>query len=633
MNKQANELYEFGPFRVDPRERLLWRDGEALPLTPKAFETLLALVRNSGHLMLKNELMQAVWPDSFVEEVNLSQNISTLRKTLGDTVGENRYIVTVPGRGYRFAEKVKVVGEEQAEASLVVESPTSKHLVIQEQSPPLTPLFVRRKSPMRFTVLGALLALLVAAIGAYWLWTSRANAAHSSNRVMLAVLPFANMTGSETQEYLSDGLTEEIITELARLDPARVAVISRTSVMKFKRGSDLTQVRQQLGVDYVLEGALRSGSQRLGITVQLIRMSDQTHLWAQEYEIDPGDPLAWERNVAERTADALRLKLLPSVQRRHASVHTIKPEAREAYVRGRFLLAHRDASTFAQALEYFQKAAESEPDYAEAQAGIADAYFLLGNYGILNKSEAGPKAKAAALKALALDDTLTGPRRTLAGIRYEYELDFTGAGKDFRSAIESNANDAGAHQWYAGYLAAMGEFNEAIQEAKKAAELDPLSLHASVDLGRAYYFARQYDLAIAQFRKTLELDPNFARAHSQLGMALLEKGQYDEALAEIRKGVSGGVSIWLGYAYARAGKRAEAKEQLAAQLDRWRSLHDNAFGIASTYLGLGDKDEAFLWLEKDLQQGAYMIKAWPYWDPLRSDPRYQDLLRRMGLPL
>ena len=258
----------------------------------------------------------------------------------------------------------------------------------------------------------------------------------------------------------------------------------------------------------------------------------------------------------------------------------------------------------------------------------------LGNYGILPKAEVMPMAKAAALKALALDDTLTAPRTRLAAIRWEYDLDFVGAGKDFRSAIKSNPNDVGAHQWYAGYLAAMGEFNEGIEQAQKAADLDPLSLHVSVDLGRAYYFARQYDLAIVQFRNTLELDPNFARAHSQLGMALLEKGQYDEALSEIKTGASGGVSSWLGLAYARAGKRAQAEEQLAAQLGQWRSSHTGAFGIASTYVGLGDKDQAFAWLEKELENrgAAYMIKAWPYWDPLRSDPRYQDLLRQIGLP-
>ena len=282
-------------------------------------------------------------------------------------------------------------------------------------------------------------------------------------------------------------------------------------------------------------------------------------------------------------------------------------------------------------MQYFQKAAESEPDYAEAQAGIADAYYLLGNYGILPKAEVGLKAKAAALKALALDDTLAAPRRTLAGIRFDYDLDFAGAAKDFRSAIEKNPNDAGAHHWFASCLAATGEFEEGVREAKKAAELDPLSLHVNVDLGRAYYFARQYDLAIAQFRKTLELDPNFPRTHSQLGMALLEKGQYDEALAEIKKGASGGVSSWLGLAYARAGKREEAERHLAVQLDHWKSSNSGAIGIASTYLGLGNKDEAFAWLEKDLHDGAYMIKAWPYWDPLRSDPRYRELLLRLGL--
>ena len=613
----------FGPFEVDSETGELCRGDHKVRLQDHPLQILLLLLERRGGLVTREELRERLWPDGTIVDFDhgLNTAVRKLRQALDDDADQPKFLETIPRRGYRLI--VPVAPREEASP---VEAP-------QAHPPPVR----RAVLNLRNSAIGVALLVILSA-GGYWIWHLRHTAAPAPKRVMLAVLPFANLTGSADQDYLSDGLTEEIITELARLDPARVGVIARSSVMKYKGASpDVAEVGRKLGVDYVLEGALRTGSQRLGITVQLIRVSDQTHLWAQEYNPSPGDPLSLEYSVAERTAGALRMQLLPSAQKSLSEAHSIKPEAQEAYLRGRYILSHGNATTFEQALQYFQKAAEAEPDYAEAYAGVADAYILLGNYGILQRTEAQPKAKAAALKAIALDNTLTEARRALADIRWEYELDFPGAGEDFRRAIADNANDSGAHQWYASYLCTMGEFDDAIQEMKKALELNPLSLHVGVDLGRAYYFARQYDLAIAEFRKVIALDPNFARAHSQLGMALVEKGQYDEALAELRTGIAltGGQSSWLGHAYARAGKLAEAKKELAGQLDQWNKSHTEAFRIALPYVGLGDKDQAFAWLDRDLQvHGAvYMIKAYPCMDPMRSDPRYGELLRRVGLPV
>jgi TolB-like protein/DNA-binding winged helix-turn-helix (wHTH) protein/Tfp pilus assembly protein PilF len=649
--------YHFGRFTVETGDRRLISEGHEIYLRPKTYDTLLYLLEHQGHLVTKNELLDALWADVEVTENALTRCIKETRAALGDEVQSPRFVRTIPRLGYEFIADVEKLDEPengeveeefQAVRLVTTEEESEGRLsepVIAESSagaPARRALLPQRVPSKRRVLVGSLAATAVvamavsAALNFAGLRDRLLGRTTSSRIASLAVLPFENLTGSDKQDYLSDGLTEEIITELARLDPSRLGVIARTSVMKFKAARpDVAEVGRKLSVNYILEGAVRSGPQRLGITVQLVRVSDQTHLWAQEYDLNPDDPLSWERSVAERTANALSIELLPAVQQRHTAMREIKPEAREAYLRGRFLLANRNAPTFHQALAYFNKAVEYEPEYAEAYSGIADAYLLQSAYGMLPRNEAVPKAKAAALRALQLEDSLTAARRTLADIRWEYELDFEGAGKDFRSAIEANANDAGTHQWYAAYLSAKGEFNEAIREMKKAAQFDPLSLHVGVDLGRAYYFARQYDLAIAQFRKTLELDPNFARAHSQLGMALLEKGQYDEALTELRTGAGhSGVSIWLGYAYAKAGKIAAAKEQLARQLDQWQRAHTGADGIALTYLGLGDKDQAFAWLEKDLENhgAVHMIKAWPYWDPLHSDSRYQDLLRRIGIP-
>jgi len=616
----GREVIRFGPFEVDRQTGELCKGERRIRLQEQPLQILLLLLERRGGLVTREELRERLWSDDTIVDFDHSLNtaVGKLRQALDDDPDAPRALETLPRRGYRLIIPV-APGEE---------SPPGQGGGTQLMR------VSRRILHLRNFAIALVLLLILSAL-AYWHWNSRLAQSHPPKRVLLAVLPFANLTGSEQQDYLSDGLTEEIITQLARLDPTRLGVIARSSSTKFK-GASIADVGRQLGADYVLEGAVRSGSQRLGITVQLVRVSDQTQLWAEEYDPNVGDTLSLERSVAEHTAHALSLALLPAVQKRYASARPVRPEAREAYLRGRFLLSHGNAPTFQTALEYLQKATDYEPEYADAYAGIADAYILLGNYRLLQQTKAQPKAKAAALRALALDDTLTAARRALASVRWEYELDIPGAGKDFRSAIEGNANDVAAHQWYAAYLSSTGEFDEAIREMKKAAELDPLSLHVGVDLGRALYFARQYDPAIAQFRKVLELDPNLARAHSQLGMALLEKGQYDEALSELRTGIalSGGPSSWLGHAYARAGKKEEAKKQLAAQLELWKKFHTDAYGIALTYMGLGDSDQAFAWLEKDLENhgSVYMIKAYPCWDLLHSDPRYRDLLRRIGLP-
>jgi len=634
MSRTLPSIVQFDDYQVNLPAGQLYKRGLRIHLRDKSFQVLAALLEHPGEVVTREDLRRQLWREEvFVDfDNNLNTAVARLREALGDSAEHPRFIETLPKHGYRFIASL-------ADTPAADTVPLPRALEPRVATPEVPARWWQRRyvlvlAASLVVALVAVFALKLGNIRGRW-WRHTATSATPVRVQSLAVLPFENLTGSEKQEYLSDGLTEEIITEVAQLDPARLSVIARTSVMKFKAvRPDVAEIGRQLGVDYLIEGAVRSGPQRLAITVQLIRVSDQRHLWAREYELNPHDPVSWERSVAEGTASALSIQLLPTVQKRYAAMRPIKPEAREAYLRGRFLLANRDSTTFEQALAYFKKGVEYDPEYAEAYGGVADAYLLLGAYGVLPKTEAVPKAKAAALKALALDDSLTEPRRTLADIRWEYDLDIQGAGKDFRSAIEANANDSGTHQWYAAYLSSIGEFEEAIREMKRAAQLDPLSLNVNVDLGRAYYFARQYDLAIAQFRKTLELDPSFARAHSQLGLALLEKGQFDEALAELRTGAGGPASIWLGYAYARAGKTAKAKEQLAAQLDNWKTWHTNASAIASTYAGLGDKDQAFAWLEKDLENhgSVQMIKAWPYWDPLRSDPRYQDLLRRIGLP-
>ena len=392
-------------------------------------------------------------------------------------------------------------------------------------------------------------------------------------------------------------------------------------------------------MNYVVEGSVLETSPQWRVTVQLIRVSDQTHLWAEAYDLStPGDASV-QKDAAARIARLLAIELPPASQRRLASGRTLPPQAREAYLRGRYWLTRATGPHIFKGQQYFQQAIAAEPAYAEAYAGLATSYLLLGGYGFFPVSEMRPKAKAAAEKALELDDSLVDARLALAGIKMEHEWDFAGAQQEFQTAVQLNPNSAMAHQWYAALLEALGHFDQAIGEMKKAYELDPLSLRVGVDLGRAYYFARRHDLAIEQYRKVLELDPNFSGAHSMLGMALLEKHDFNQAIPELEKGVvlipgNKGYNAWLGYAYALAGRKSEAEKMLATQMEYRAQQHVAAQAVALTYLGMGDMDQAFAWLDTAYQErdGINMIKAFPLWDSVRSDPHFQDLVRRIGLP-
>jgi TolB-like protein/DNA-binding winged helix-turn-helix (wHTH) protein/Flp pilus assembly protein TadD len=606
----------FGPFQLDLRVAELRLNGSRTRLPDQPFQVLTALLEKPGEVVTREELRQRLWgSDTFVDfEHSLNAAVKRLREILGDSAENPRYIETLPRHGYRLIVPVENL-----------EPPAS---AIPETSKP------RRR--IWLAVVSAIFVFVV--LVAYLLWHRFRVHAHPRARLILAVLPLENLSGDPDQEYLADSLTEDIITELGRLSPTQLGVIARTSVTQFSRTrKPISEIGKQLRADYIVEGSTRKSGQQLRVTLQLIRVSDQTHLWAEAYDSNLADLSTVERTVAEKTARTLSLELVPAVQQRLASGPVISGEAQEAYLRGRFLLARRTGSAFEQARNYFQKAIELEPRYAEAYSGLAVALMLLPNYQAITVNEAIPRAKEAAQKALQLDPSITEARTVLAQIHSEFEWDFARAEREFQQVLQDGPNDARAHSGYAALLWAMGRFDEAITEMKKVSELAPLSLGAGVDMGRAYYFARRYDLAIQQYERVIELEPNYPAAHSMLGMALLEKHDDDRAIAELKKGMalSDGQSIWLAYAYAVAGRKADAQQELSACLERWNSKHTGATCMALAYLGLGDKDQAFAWLEKDFQGHTgtiFMLKAFPYWDSLRSDPRFQDLLRRMNFP-
>ena len=634
MNTELKQSYEFGPFRLDPENRIFLRDWQPISLTPKVFDTLVLLVERSGRLVLKDELMTAIWPDSFVEESNLTQTVFMLRKALGETGSDQRYIVTVAGRGYRFAAQVKQVpGNGHLE-------PQTTTVSLQPDLPPA----VEKSNSRRWPVFAGIAILLVAAVGAYFQWFhAQTRPQLFGGRVMLAVLPFENLTGDPGQDYFSDGLTEEMIAQLGRIDPEHLGVIARTSVMHYKHSPEqLKQIARELGVQYVLEGSVRRDSDKVRITAQLLQMKDQTPLWARQYDRELSHLLALQDEISQEIADEIKLILgqnrKPTVTAPQPALSPNAYEAYDLYLKGQYFWNKRTVEGFQRAIDYFQQAIIKDPSYARAYAGLADSYALISGYIGVPQAEFMPKARAAALRALELDDSLPEAHAALALIVQDYDSDWQTAGKEYRRAIELNPNYATAHHWYAEHLAFLGRFDEALRESDRARQLDPLSLIIASDHGVILYYSRQYDRAIEQFRAVLDMDPGFSRA-GMMTQAYVEKGWFKEALAFMesrRRLASDGAWTWatLAYVYGRSGQPVQARRALMKlqELNRHQQIDPAPFVTA--YVAMGDKDQAFAWLEKAYSQHSYALltlKVDPSYDPLRSDPRFQELMRRVGL--
>jgi TolB-like protein/DNA-binding winged helix-turn-helix (wHTH) protein/Tfp pilus assembly protein PilF len=632
MSGLVNNLYEFDEFRLDVQRRALLRRQDLVALTPKAFDTLVVLVQNGGQLMTKDELMKAVWPDTFVEESNLTQTVFLLRKALEEAGGCQRYIVTIPGQGYRFVANVK---EVSGNGHPVAAAPgASQHSIVLP-----TP---EKSSPRGWPSLFIIAVVLVAALAAWFKWSRTPTPRPPNGRMMLAVLPFENLTGDAGQDYFSDGMTEEMITQMGNLDPQHLGVIARTSVMHYKNSrQQLEQIGRELGVQYVLEGSVRRDSNKVRVTAQLIQMKDQTHLWARQYDRDLSNLLALQGEIAQEIANEIQLALDDHKRVDGARQPSLSPNAIEAYdlyLKGRYFWNKRTAQGFQQAIECFQQAIAKDPTYARAYAGLADSYAMIGIYSLAPQNEFIPKARAAALKALELDEELAEAHTSLALITENYDWDWPTAEKEYRRAIQLDPNYATAHQWYAECLAFQGRFDEALAESERARALDPLSLIIAADKGAILYFSRQYDRAIAQFRAVLEMEPNLQRAHMVL-FAYAQKGQTVDALAEIRNWRRGDDTPWTwateAYVYGHSGQQAQARDALKKleRVNRHQHL-DPAPMLVLAYAGMNNKDEALGWLEKAYSEHSNAVttlKVDPIYDSLRSDPRFQDLVRRVGL--
>jgi TolB-like protein/DNA-binding winged helix-turn-helix (wHTH) protein/Tfp pilus assembly protein PilF len=625
-SRETPRLYEFGPFRLDPTERKLQRGNEIVALTPKAFEALHLLVRNSGHLMDKDELIRTLWPNTFVEEGSLSNNIFLLRKALGE---DNEFIETVPRRGYRFVGAVRQFP-----------GATPTNLEMPRQGLPSIaslPTKVRQPWRSRAGLVTAAVALLASLGAAGWFYRGAGRGGQVIDSV--AVLPFVNASADPNSEYLSDGITESLINSLSQLP--HLKVMSRDAAFRYKgKETDAHAVGRDLGVRAVFEGRVTQHGDSLTISAELINARDNSHIWGQQYNRKPSDIFALQEEIAREMTTALRLHLTGEDEKRLARSYTSNAEAYQDYLRGRYFW-QKTGLGLNKGAEYFQQAIAKDPRYAQAYDGLADYYILLSAFGYSSPKEALPKAKEAVLKALEIDSTLAEAHTSLARIKGEYDWDWSGAEREFQRAIELNPSYATAYQWYGSVLSTMGRPEEAIANYKRALELDPLSPITNGVLGQALYYTRQYDQAIEQLQKTLELDPDLGLARAYLALAYRQKSMNKEAIAEFEKllvilhGHAWALAD-LGYAYATAGRRPDAQRMLDQLNLLSRQNFVPADAVAHVYVGLGEKGKAIDWLEKGYERhsiglGGVGLKVDPLWDPLRSDPRFADLLRRMNL--
>jgi DNA-binding winged helix-turn-helix (wHTH) protein/TolB-like protein/Flp pilus assembly protein TadD len=632
MSERQPYNYEFGDFRVDAGKRILVsRDGEAIPLTPKVFDTLLYLVEHHGTVLDKDELMQAIWPHTVVEENNLNQTISALRRVLGESRGENRYITTVPGRGYCFVADVK--------KAAAVES------VAERNSPSAVTQLPQRADHHKSR---SLLILLVVLLGfaVYYLWPLTKTAVskapdtstptNSTTLVSIAVLPFKPLVADHRDESLEMGMADTLIVRLSNLSELTVRPVS--SVRKFSGlEQDALAAGRELGVESVLDGQIQRWGDRIRVTARLISVSNGKQLWAGQFDEKFTDIFTLQDLISEKVTSALALKLTGEEQRRLTKHYTENAQAYQMYMFGRFYRNKRTENGSKMAIEYFEDAIANDPNYALAYSGLSESYVGLAVFGAMSPKDAFPKARDAALKALEIDDRIAESHVAVAHFKAQSDHDWSGAEREYQRAIELNPGYADAHRLYAILLMEAGREDEAFAKIKRALEIDPTSVLYNATLGFLHYWARRYDQAIEQLGKTIDMESGHWLAHYWLAQVYAQKGRYSEALSEAQKAWDlsddSGSSWVLGYVYAVAGRRAEAQQQINELLKLSKQRYVPPYDIAQIYAGLGDKDQAFAWLEKadeDRSRGMDYLNLNPAFDTLRSDARFLALTKRIG---
>ncbi len=630
----------FGPYEVDVYAGELRKYGSKVHIQDKPLRLLGLLAKRQGKLVTREELQEELWPgETYVEyEDGLNTAIKKLRETLSDQRDKPKFIETVPRRGYRFIASVEAV-IETPHADLEDDLSEAEPLPAAPAAVSPSDLQEERKASA-WTVAALVLAIAIAAVS-YVAWRHfRGRPKPITGSAILAVLPFENLTGDAGEEYVSDGFTEEIISQLGRLNHDQLRVIARTSMMTYKGSNKpIKEIAQELGVNYVLEGSIRKTGDGLRVTAQLIRADDQTHLWAREYDRPLGDLVQVQGEVAQAVAQEIQVQLSPEVKETLAGAQPVDPEAYSAYLKGRFFWNKRSGDSLTTAVGFFEEAIQRNPKYALAYAGLADAYNALMFYGFMPGAEGIPKAKAAAMKAVELDGSLAEGHASLGYVYFMWEWNWTAAEKEFQRAIQLDGNCVSAHQWYALYLAALGRASESLAQIRQAREIDPLSVIVTAASGYVAYFARQNDQAAAESEAALRRDPDFMAAHAVLGLASEGLGNYSKAILEFQKTLQlssvrpGAYLDYLGHAYAVSGNRVEAEKILAELKEQAKSGRTPAYQ-APTLIALDEKDQALEALEEGFEKradGLIWLKVDPRFDALRADSRFQYLLRRAGM--
>jgi TolB-like protein/DNA-binding winged helix-turn-helix (wHTH) protein/lipoprotein NlpI len=627
--------YEFVGFSLDVQERLLLRRGTAVSITPKIFDMLLLFLENPNRLLGKEEIMRIVWPDTHIDEATLTRTVSELRKTLGEKAGEANFVQTVPKRGYRFVAPVEATLDTEPEAGVVLEpvsQPADRAAASAQAQLAGTHLWRWRPGSL-LSVLFAGTVVVLACVWAIEAKFSRASTATQS----IAVLPFQHLGNSGTDQYLELGIADTLITRLSGVPALNVRPTN--AVRKYSDPEqDPAAIGRILKVDTVLDGSVQTMFDQIRVTLRLIRVRDAKSLWAATLDGDSRDLFSLQDSVSREVAQALNLQLSPNERQVFVKRSTDDREAYGYYLKGRFFLGKRTPEGYKKAIDYFQQATHSDPSYALAYAGLADAYLMLQGDSDENPQEATPKARAAAQKALQLDSALGAAHNSLAAIAEDYDRDYPTAEKEFKLAVELDPGFASAHEWYGDFLGLMGHFDQALAEEDRALEIDPLSLTINEKKGKVLLWARRYDQAIGQLQKTLEMDPSFSPALIWLSRAYAVRGMAAQALAASEKDnqAQPGVEAMenLAMAYAAGGNKDAAMNIIQQLQGRGQNEYVPTFDLSYVYVFLKQKDKALEELETASEKhdiNVNSLKVDPLLDPLRADPRFRTLLKRANL--
>jgi TolB-like protein/DNA-binding winged helix-turn-helix (wHTH) protein/Tfp pilus assembly protein PilF len=641
----SRSVLRFGPFQVDLASGELHKHGVRLRLQEQPFQILVVLLENPGEVVTREELRTKLWSsDTFVDfDVGLNNAVLRLRNVLGDSADSPRFIETLPRRGYRFIAQVD--GPARTQLHGHAQPPTAGYPQ-EALATPVSPTIPIAKPPLRWFrdrglwAIGFVMAILLALFAGLNVggWRQQILGRPSDPAIRsLAVLPLENLSGDQAQEYFADGMTDELITDLASI--ARIRVISRTSTTHYKgTRKTIPEIARELNVDAVVEGSVGRSANKVRIRAQLVRAVPEEHLWARSYERDFPDVLSLQRDVAKAIASEIKTHLTAQEREHLGYAKPVNPEAYDAYLLGTYHANKRNPEALDKGIEYFRQAIRIDPNYATAYAGLAQAYIERDIWGGLGIGKSADQVRAATLKALELDAELAEAHALLAHIHFQYDWDWQGTETEYKRAIELNPNLADSYAGYAYFLQAMGRNEEALASVRRAVELDPLSPGDIADEGRILYRARRYESAIARYQRALELDPGYVPALSRMADAYEEWGKYDQALAavqELQQAAADRRDIRrpLGRLYARTGRRREALE-ITRTIEADPNTSGSAFALAAIYSALGDRDRAIAALEKGVQTRSLLpfVFADPQLDPLRSDPRFQQLLRRVGLP-